>query len=352
MSTNSGYPGKISSLLSLSFIGICASISAAQADGEALFESHEALQIEIQAPWRKLVKKKDDTRWPATLVMTDRAGETRSVSLTVERRGISRQRVCKFPPIRLRFDKESVKGTVFEGEGALKLVTHCAKGGRWKSYYVLEMLAYRIYNLITDYSFRVRPLLVRYRDTDKDKDPDENFAFVIEDIDQVANRSDLVELEIEKTHPSRLDATTTSRMALFQFLIGNLDWSALVGPENCCHNAKLIGPESGETPFFPIPYDFDSSGFVDAHYAVPPDRLGVRSVTDRYFRGYCTHNRTLPASRQLILDREEEIMALVRDEIRLGERIRNKTLDYLEEFFEVLEDDDEWVDDIVSRCRS
>jgi hypothetical protein len=249
--------------------------------------------------------------------MTDRAGETRSVSLTVERRGISRQRVCKFPPIRLRFDKESVKGTVFEGEGALKLVTHCAKGGRWKSYYVLEMLAYRIYNLITDYSFRVRPLL-----------------------------------EIEKTHPSRLDATTTSRMALFQFLIGNLDWSALVGPENCCHNAKLIGPESGETPFFPIPYDFDSSGFVDAHYAVPPDRLGVRSVTDRYFRGYCTHNRTLPASRQLILDREEEIMALVRDEIRLGERIRNKTLDYLEEFFEVLEDDDEWVDDIVSRCRS
>jgi len=338
-------PGSILMLLLL------VAISTARADDGALFASNQTLQVEIQAPWRKLVRNKDDTRWPATFLLTQATGDVLSVSGTVERRGISRQRVCKFPPIRLRFDKESVKGTMFEDVGALKMVTHCAAGGRWKDYYVLEMLAYQIYNLVTDYSFRVRPMTVRYRDIDRDKEPDQEFAFVIEDIDQLADRFDLAELDMESTVPSRLDDDVSSRMAVFQFMIGNLDWSSITGPDGCCHNAKLIGHETGEPPFIPIPYDFDSSGIVDAHYAVPPANLGVRSVTDRWFRGYCRHNRTLPEARQAFLDQQTEIMALIKNESRLSQRGMKKTIDYLEEFYEVVSNDDEWVDDIVSRCR-
>lgn len=319
---------------------------------EGLFDTQRTLEVEIQAPWRDLIREKREKRWPATLIFTDATGEQRTVSLTVERRGISRQRICDFPPIRLRFDDESVEGTIFDGEGALKLVTHCDRGERWTQYYVLEMLAYRIYNLVTDYSFRVRPLQVRYRDVERDKNPEEQFAFVIEDIDEVADRFDLEELEFDRVGPSRLEPATASELALFQLMIGNLDYSALTGPDQtCCHNAKMIGSGPDTDPVLPIPYDFDVSGFVDAHYAVPPEKLPVRNVTTRLYRGYCMHNDTLPAAREKILGIESDVMALLRSEPRLNERSRKEALDYLEEFFEMLRSSEDFQKDVISECR-
>lgn len=335
----------------------CASINQApvlaqEGPEEGLFDTQRTLPVEIQAPWRDLTRKKSEKRWPATLIFTDATGQRRSVSLTVERRGISRQRICDFPPIRLRFDKESVEGTIFEGEGALKLVTHCDRGERWTQYYVLEMLAYQIYNLITDYSFRVRPMQVSYIDVERSKDPGEFFAFVIEDIDEVADRFDLEELEFDRVYPSRLEPVAASQLALFQLMIANLDYSALTGPEQtCCHNAKMIGSGPDADPVIPIPYDFDVSGFVDTHYAVPPEKLPVRNVRTRLYRGYCAHNDTLPAAREKILAIENEVMALVRSEPRLNERSRDETLEFLEEFYEMLRSDEDFQDEVISECR-
>ena len=324
---------------------------AAETENEKLFASSDALNVEIQAPWRQLLRNKDDTRWPATLLMTNSGGETLSIPLAVERRGKSRQKTCDFPPIRLRFKKKAVKGTIFQGEGNLKLVTHCAKGQRWTQYYVKEMLAYQMYNLISDYSFRVRPLNIRYSDPDGGFESGDQFAFIIEHIDNVAERSDLVELKLESTLPSRMDPLVTSQMALFQYMIGNLDWSPLKGPDSCCHNAKLIGNESAEPPVFSIPYDFDASGIVDAHYAVPPEQLGVRSVTTRLYRGFCRHNPSMSDVRRQFQFARPEIMALVTDENRLDDRARKKTVKYLEDFYKILDDDKKFEKNITSACR-
>lgn len=323
----------------------------------ALFASDEALTAEISAPWRDLTRKKEEQRWPATMMVENTGGEPLQVALTVERRGISRQRICDFPPIRLRFDKQSVDGTLFDGEGSLKLVTHCDDGERWTQYYVLEMLTYRIHNLVTDFSFRVRPFEMRYRDVDRDKEPDTHFAFVIEDVDELADRHDMEELEPKSTLPGRLEPRAATQLALFQFMIGNLDWSAIRGPgESCCHNVKLIGRESDESEpeagsQVPVPYDFDVSGLVDAHYAVPPEQLGVRSLRTRLFRGFCQHNDHLPATRAQFLELENAILALVRTEPRLKERNREDAARYLESFFEILRDDGKFEKRVVSECR-
>ncbi len=306
---------------------------------------------EIQAPWRKVLRKKGDTRWPAVMILTASNGQQQQIVLTVERRGISRQRVCDFPPIRLRFDQSSVAGTAFENQGELKLVTHCDDGDRWTQYYVLEMLAYRFYNLITDNSFRVRPMRVRYRDIERDREPDEEFAFVIEDVDHLAQRQGMKEIETGRIYPTNLDPMGASRVALFQYMIGNLDWSPLAGPGGeCCHNVKLIGRENSEI-FMPVPYDFDATGLVDAHYAAPPDRLPVRSVRSRLYRGYCSHNATLPDVRRTFLEQEQQILQIVRDESRLNERSQRSALNYLEEFFGILGDDAEFEKHVVSECR-
>lgn len=317
-----------------------------------LFEDQTPLSVEIRAPWRTLRRDDDEVAYPATMLIRLPGGEEQRVQLTVERRGISRQKVCSFPPIKLKIDKESAKGTVFQGEKSLKLVTHCDTGRKWADYYVLEMLAYRIYNLVTERSFRVRTMTATYSEVDGGKEAESHFAFVIEDDKDVAKRNGLEKLKIERVPISFLDPLETARFALFQYLIGNLDWSALTGPgDSCCHNGKLIGLRPDSRPIYALPYDFDASGLVDAHYSVPPEGIRVRNVRQRLYRGFCAHNNQLPQARAEYLELREEIMDLMRKETRLSDRGRKRNLKYFEDFFEVLEDDSEFDDEIISECR-
>ena len=138
-------------------------------------------------------------------------------------------------------------------------------------------------------------------------------------------------------------------------MIGNTDWAALSGPDpkECCHNVKLIGPE----PFqkddiaYPVPYDFDSSGLVNTDYAAPAVGLPIRSVTQRLFRGYCRHNSTLNDARELFLEREDAIIAVLDEEPQLASRNRDKAERYLKKFFEILRNDKDFNKKVIEKCR-
>lgn len=321
-----------------------------------LFQSEDTLAVTMNAPWREIVRnEKNQNPYPASIEFTDSLGNITTLDMTVERRGITRQRVCRYPPIKLRFEKEEVKGSAFRGQKSLKLVTHCQKASRFEQYYVLEMLAYRMYNLITDFSFRVRPLKVNYTDSKTGDVDDGRFAFLIEDDSDVAKRHDLKKLNIPKIKVTQLEPTVTSEFSLFQYMIGNVDWAALSGPggKECCHNSKLIGPEPlqpGDLAY-PIPYDLDSAGLVDAHYAVPPEGLPIRSVTQRLFRGYCLHNGTLENARKNFLENEDAILALVENENRLTSSSKKKALKYLGGFFKIIKDPGDFQKKVIEKCR-
>jgi hypothetical protein len=319
-----------------------------------LFESSDTLSITITAPWRTLVRNEEEQgAYPARLEFTDELGHATVLDATVERRGLTRQEVCKYPPIKLRVKKENAKGTTFRGQKSLKMVTHCQKGSRHEQYYILEMLAYQIYNLITDYSFRIRPLSVIYVDSKSGSEQEPRFAFLIEDDSDVAKRNDQKKLEINRTKPVRLEAEQASNFSLFQYLIANLDWSAISGPKpnNCCHNVKLIGHDPKLDPIYPIPYDFDSAGLVNAHYAMPHEKLPVHSVTQRLYRGFCVHNSTLEDARQRFLDNESAVYALIDNLTLLTDRTKKRTRKYLGEFFEVIKDPQEYQEKIIGKCR-
>ena len=321
-----------------------------------LFESEELLEITLTAPWQELVRKPSYTgTYPATLEYRDAEGNTVQHQLTVERRGVKRQEACDFPPVKWRFEKDEVKGTLFRGQKSIKMVTHCKRAKRYEQYYRLEMAAYRIYNLLTDYSFKVRPLKVNYKDSDRGKADEDRFAFIIEDDSDVAKRNDLKKLVIPRAKSTRLDKETTSTFALFQLLIANLDWSALKGPdpEECCHNVKLIGnePLQDSDPIFPVPYDFDSAGIVNAPYVGPPQGLGVNSVTQRLYRGYCTHNPTLQEARARILAKETAILDVIRNDETISKNSQKKALKFLDKYFDMLKDDDDFNKKVVMKCR-
>jgi len=329
-------------------------------DGEPkpakLFSSNDTLNVTLTAPWRDIVRhEKNQDPYPAKIEFTDELGNTMSLDITAQRRGLTRQRVCDFPPIKLRFDKEAVKGTTFRGQKSVKMVTHCKKSERFEQYYILEMLAYQMYNLITDYSFRVRPLNVNYVDSKTGKTEESRFAFLIEDDSDVAKRNGLKKLKVPKVSVSQLEPEVTSKFSLFQYMIANVDWAALSGPKTneCCHNVKLIGPEpiQPKDQVYPIPYDFDSSGLVDAHYAAPPNGLPINSVTTRLYRGYCKQNNTLEDARKHILSQEVAIFSLINDESMLNSSKKKRTIKYIEKFFKIIKNPREFEKRIIGKCR-
>jgi hypothetical protein len=335
------------------------SLAAAQGDDEKpdrLFEVESTLPVTMTAPWGDIENKADyQGAYPATIEYRDENGQSVQLAMAVERRGKKRQEACRFPPIRMRFEKDAVKGSAFRGNKSLKMVTHCAKSDRYDQYYVLEMLIYRMYNQLTEYSFRVRPLQVQYVDSEDGDVVDERFAFLIEDDSDVAQRNGLKKLDIGTLPIGQLDPQTGALMALFQYLIGNADWAALSGPDpsECCHNVKLVGTEPlqpGDLAV-PVPYDFDSAGLVDADYAFPNPSLGINSVTQRLYRGYCAHNGALEAARQALFDHEAAFVALFENEQRLSSGSKKKAIRYLGKYFDTARDSGKFERYVIERCR-
>lgn len=331
------------------------SLTAEEVKPPKLFSNSDEMKVTLTGPWHTLKRnlKKDD-RYPVQLSYTGANGQAHTINAEVAPRGITRRlRVCRFPPLKIYFDKEDVKGTEFRGNKSLKLVTYCQVQSKYEQYYVKEFLAYRIYNLLTDYSFRVKPLMIEYIDSDKGGDSITRFSFLIEDIDDVAERNHLEKLSIARISYTQLDPVISSIFSMFEYMIGNLDWAAGSGPKDdaCCHNSRLIGAGNDIDPKYGIPYDFDASGLVNAHYAAPPDGLKVRDIRQRLYRGFCTFNDELPRTVALFNEKKPDVIALFQNNQLLDERTREDALDYIEKFYEIINDPKRYEREIIDKCR-
>ena len=330
------------------------SIAAKENKPPKLFSDATEMNVTLSGPWRKIKNniKKDDL-YPAQLTYTGADGQQHTIDAKVTPRGLTRRfKVCKFPPLKIHFDKEKMKGTEFRGNKSLKLVTYCQASSKYEQYYVKESLVYQIYNLITEYSFRIQPMMIEYKDSEKDHSIT-RFSFLIEDADEMAERNDLKKLTVGRVPYKKLDTLETSNLSLFQYMIGNLDWAATSGPDEdkCCHNGKIIGKSENENPKYAIPYDFDASGLVNAHYAVPPDNLRVRNIRQRLYRGFCNHNDKLPQAVAKFNEKKPDIMALFKDNTHLTDKNRKNAIKYIEEFYEILNDPKRFKKEITDKCR-
>ncbi len=333
-----------------------ASLAAAEAPERPLFASADSLAITLEAPWAEVMRKprgkvEAPIRHAAVLSYVDAAGVARRIDATVETRGITRQRMCRFPPLRLRFAKAAVQGTLFEGQRSLKMVTHCKAGQQFEQYYVQELLAYRIYNLVTPASFRARPLTVTYV-SPGGKPDGPRFAFLIEDLKEVGKRNGFKRSPRPQFRPDEFEPLALSRFMLFQLLIGNTDWEVLSVPtaEECCHNVRVAEPKGGGA-LLALPYDFDSSGMVDASYAAPHERLPIKNVRERLFRGFCRQNDALDVARREFLGHRAAILALVRDDPRLSSKRREAVTRYIEGFYAMLGNEGRFEREIRGKCR-
>ena len=260
-------------------------------------------------------------------------------SVKVRARGNSRLRVCSFPPLRLNFDKDETAGSVFAGQDKLKLVTHCKRGNAAQADLLQEYAAYRVLNLITPTSYRVRLLRISYVDDSQARDAQEHFAFLLESKDALAARLSAQPFATKAISRRQLDTAHAARVFTFQYLIGNTDWSMVTpeGQQHCCHNGDLI---KAEPSLFYLPYDFDLAGLVNAKYAYPAPQLRIRKVTQRLYRGLCLPEDVLRPAVEDILGQRQATLELINNLPGLSRQERSRTVKYLQEFYQQAQDID------------
>jgi hypothetical protein len=276
-------------------------------------------------------------------------------------RGITRLRrdICEFPPVRLDFDREEVEGTIFAGQNRLKLSVHCQNDNEEYEQYVLqEYLAYRMHNLLTPRSFHVRLARVTYVDTEDPDDTITSHAFLIEDDELMAARNDMMPLIVPGVSFAATDPTYLALTEVFEYLVGNPDWSAVArGPseEECCHNTTPIVSASGLV--YSVPYDFDITGIVNTRYGNrvfnPAERgLGIRSIRQRVYRGICASLPHVESTLRTFEERKDAFYALYREQAGLDPDVLEDTVEYLDEFFETIGDPRRVDSEIRRACRS
>jgi hypothetical protein len=335
-------------LLALLAVSISTPATAQQSD--PLFAASDPIHIVIQAPLSTLVHN----RSPNVVIqgtLTDPAGQPLPVGLSV--RGITRRAsdVCQFPPLRVQFTAVPPPASLFAGQKKLKLVTHCRNDASFQQYVLLEYAAYRMYNVLTPRSFRVRLANIDYRDANG-RPIVSRVGYFIEDLGDVARRNGM-----KQTHaPAQFAMTALSppdaaRYALFQHMIANHDWSMRAGPagKDCCHNAELIGPMA-VGGVVPIPYDFDFSGYVNAPYATPPDVLKIANVRQRFYRGYCAHNTQVLAAARQMRDARPQMIAAITSTPGLDARSQARAIAFLDPFFADISSDAAVTDRVLKRC--
>lgn len=319
-------------------------------DGPPLFDADEPLEITIEFPLRDLMRQAADRPVVDGLASyTNASGEVSSLAVKISTRGRSRLAVCRFPPLALSVKKKAAEGTIFEGQKSLKIVTHCRSSPVYRGYLVQEYGIYRAFNVLTETSFRVRLLNVTYRDSANPEFEIAEQAFFIESIGDVASRNGMQRKRVSGTAIAQLDAAYAALSAMFQFMIGNTDWSVRRSPagSDCCHNGRVLGLAGEDSGWKVIPYDFDQAGLVNAEYAAPAEQLRLRSVRQRLWRGRCSHNAELDAVVALFNDRRAAIeSALVAAEARQAKA----ALKYVDGFYNLINDPKKRQKNIDQRC--
>ena len=336
-------------VLRLSIAALSAGCSASLAPAQevaptssALFASDEALHFRLEAPFSRILRSRTDPDpdyEPGRLVYSDAYGAETGIDLRIRVRGRSRAANCPFPPLLLNFPDEGVDGTTFEGQNRLKLVTHCESDSVYEQYLWLEYLAYRVLNLVTDTSLRARIVEVTYYDSERERENTTKPGLLIEDEERFAERQGLAVVPDASIERTRYDQSALALVEMFEYFIGNTDWSALAPPRgggDCCHNIVPFARDDGT--LVPVPYDFDSSGLVNKPEALPAQALQIRTVRQRLYRGPCRDPAAIEASFEPFLRQRAEITAVFANESRLTKQQAGQALRYVEEFYEVLAD--------------
>ena len=323
-------------------------IETSKRRSERLFGPDTPLEFTLAADFKQAFKSRDTLNvktTKATLTLKDSSGKLVTVPIEISPRGHYRLRsdVCNFPPIRLIFPKQGLKGTPLAGQNALKLGTHCqTRDKEYAEYPVREHATYEVLNMITDVSFKSRLASVTYIPVGDEKDSTTKLGLLIEDESDMSKRNGARIATIRGGTFGDMDPLQMQIMSVFAYMLGNTDWSLW-----SLHNVRMMLTPDGR--YVPVPYDFDWSGVVYARYAKPDPRLGIKTVQDRLYRGPCFSPADLAPVLAKFAEQRNAINQLYA-RLPLDDGYRRRATDYYKEFFEIIADQRQVRRELIDPC--
>ena len=312
-----------------------------------LFETEEALELIIESDFKQFIRDKDKDKYQEALLhfsLNDSVLVKRIVR--IKPRGVFRRKYCSVPPIKLNMKKTEIYVESMQQLEKMKVVSECKTTASYEDYVLREYLIYKLYQLFSDYSFKVRLIRLTTVDTGSKKlKTNTSFAFLIEEADDLAKRSDLLYLKIESATSKDIVHEQMAIVSMFQYMISNVDWS-IAG----AHNFKLMkDPDPAQTLAFAVPYDFDSSGLVNAPYAAPPEKFGLSNIRMRLFRCPCYSREIFEQTVELFKNKKSEVFDTIENFTHLSDGSKKDIINFVSGFYRQLESQDS-VDFFMKNC--
>ncbi len=323
--------------IAFSVVGLGQNINPSDSllEKKRLFEQMDLLPVRLKYS-RKVLKKEtnDSTFMDSELVYKMKNGDWKTLSLKIRARGNFRRKSCYFTPLKLKIKKKEAKETIFKGQKKMKMVLPCLNETSKDDNVIKEYLIYKMYEVVSPYSFRTRLLDIEYEDIKTRKSQLHQLkGILIEDDETVAKRLD-GKIAKRTFSPKGYDDLVAIRLALFQYMIGNTDYSV-----TNLHNTKIVFVDK---KFIPVPYDFDMAGFVNTSYSVVSQtrkqKLPIDEVTERYYMGYQRDYKLFEQVRQEFIAHKQNLVAIINAHKSYFENNKNYTTakNYIEDFFRIL----------------
>ena len=313
---------------------------------KGLFDSDDVLEIKLKGKFRDLLNdrtSKNPSSFPFSLSYKNEDNSEIQIPIEIKTRGHFRRMKdnCNYPPLMLQFAKGGPKlKSIFSEQKKLKLVMPCVDD----EYVVREWLVYKLYNLLTPKSFKARLVKLLVEDEKNKKTTGPFFGILLEEEKQMAKRNKLTDVE-RKIKPQQTETNSFLKLSVFEYLIGNTDWSV-----EYLQNIKLIAADSISVPFA-VPYDFDHAGIVNTPYAYPAEELQMRSIRERRYRGFCINDLKVFEPVLAEFNRlKNDIYKLYSGCTLLDEKYIKSTIRYFDEFYNTINNTKAWQKDFAYPC--
>ena len=313
---------------------------------DSLFRTDEIINMELRSDFSEI--RRDQVEDPeyhdAKLIYHTREGNSVDLSVKIIVRGNFRRKPenCNFPPLYVNFKKNEVKNTLFDNQDKLKLVTPC----QGEEDVLEEYMVYKMYNDVTDMSFKVRLVKISYFDTSFDQVIFDRYSFFIEDKDHVAERNNAVVRDNFLT-PFDLNRESFEKLSVFQYIIGNKDWYI-----SSRKNVVIMQPADTSLAPVAVPYDFDFAGVVDAGYTKPKGIASNLLPDRRNFKGICMPSETLNEIFDFYRELKPVFVSTINNQELLPNNKKKYMRNYINQFYSVINSKELIKQEFLNNCET
>jgi hypothetical protein len=315
---------------------------------EDFFDREDPLEISLEFDLKTFQRERSKEEYiEAKLIYQYNENKDFSFPVRLKSRGIFRKSYCYIPPFWINIYNSGINSDALAGIKKIKIVTHCMTLKNYQDYLLKEYLAYKIYNIISPYSFKVRLLKIKYIDTGRNKKEFTGWAIAIEPIELLADRLDARIIENKELAKVRMNPSIMDRLSIYYYMIGNTDYSV-----TGLHNVKLLMLNNpGPAGYIPVPYDFDFTGIVNSPYSKPAKNVPVSKVTERYYQGICRSDQIYEMVIEDFKGYSDEIYELLQSFEFLSLDQKNEILQFIDEFYMEIARDNFISDILMEYCR-